>query len=488
MDLATDPKEWAAQVFGGCELGNLSRTNRLIKYAAAQAAKPTNSTGSLFKGEHAGMIGAYRFLSNDHVEPSEIGAGVYKHTAGQCKKVVEKGGEVVVVEDSSTVGFSHDVAEELGDIGGAEGTKKRGFIVHTALAFDAKTGDILGLVDQQRWVRPDKRPSRNERKQRPYEEKEQVKWQRTSEHVRELLGPQMSHVIHTCDREADIFEYLQNKIDHGERFVVRAAYNRRIQGPSAEIKNHLREELKKASVLGERTATIQQRGRVRGPKVKPARKEEKVPVSVRSATVTLLVTQKSKFPNRVPTTVNAVWVREEEESARARSSEPLDWLLLTSESVDSFTAASRVIELYEGRWRIEEHFKILKSGCGLKDRRLQSAGGLERLLVILSAIATRIQQLGVWANADPKGSCEKVLSREYWTVLFLMIAKDKSLPKRPPTLRWAMESIAKLGGWTDSKRNGRMGWISLWRGWLDLEAHVEGAIIGARFAEFLKSV
>jgi hypothetical protein len=28
----------------------------------------------------------------------------------------------------------------------------------------------------------------------------------------------------------------------------------------------------------------------------------------------------------------------------------------------------------------------------------------------------------------------------------------------------------------------------LWRGWLDLEAHVQGAIIGARFAEFLKSV
>lgn len=488
MELATDPKEWADQVFGECELGNLSRTKRLVNYATAQAAKPASATGSLFKGEHAGMIGAYRFLSNEHVEPADIGAGVFKHTAGQCEEVVEKGGEVVVLEDSTTVGFSHDVSEELGDIGGAEGTKKRGFIVHTALAFDAMTGDVLGLVDQQRWVRPDDRPSRDERKRRPYEEKEQVKWQRTSEHVRELLGPLNSHVIHVCDREADIFEYLQNKIEHGERFVVRASYNRRIKGQSSELKHHLRKELEEAPVLGERTVTIEQRGRVRGPKVKPARKEDKVKVSVRAATVTLLVTQPSKFPNRTPITVNAVWICEKGEPDPESSRKPLDWMLLSSEPVDTFKAASRVADLYEGRWRIEEHFKILKTGCGLKDRRLQSAGGMERLLVILSAIATRIQQLGVLANADPKGSCEKALPREYWTVLFLMISKGKSLPARPPTLRWAMESIAKLGGWTDSKRNGRIGWISLWRGWLDLEAHVQGAIIGARFAELLKNV
>ena len=172
----------------------------------------------------------------------------------------------------------------------------------------------------------------------------------------------------------------------------------------------------------------------------------------------------------------------------SNSSPSLDWLLLTSEPVDTFEAACRVIDLYEGRWRIEEHFKILKSGCGLKDRRLQSAGGLERLLVILSAISTRIQQLGELANAHPKGSCEKALPREYWTVLYLIMGKGKRVPKRPPTLRWAMESIAKLGGWSDSKRTGRIGWISLWRGWLDLEAHVEGAMIGARFAEILKSV
>ena len=94
----------------------------------------------------------------------------------------------------------------------------------------------------------------------------------------------------------------------------------------------------------------------------------------------------------------------------------------------------------------------------------------------------------VLANADPKGSCEKALPREYWMVLYLIMAEGKPVPKRPPTLRWAMESIAKLGGWTDSKRTGRIGWISLWRGWLDLEAHVEGAMIGAKFADLLKNV
>ncbi len=486
MRAQADSQLWAQAVFGGCDLGDERRTTRLVGYAGLQATNPGAPTGQVCKGDKASMKGAYNFLNNEQVDPDAIAQGVFRHTATQVQRVVDEGGVVVVAEDTSTAVFKHELAQHLGSIGGAAGTTTRGFMLHVALAFHADGRELLGLVDQQRWIRPGKRPGHKARKQRPYEEKESVKWQRTSEHLRELLGPTMKHVINVCDREADIFEYLQNKIDHGERFVVRNCYDRRVRGEDAGQKQHLWSELQNAPVLGERTVTIGQRGRVRGPKPKPARKEEQVTVSVRSATVTLLVTQPSKFPHRTPTTVNVVWIREGDASAAARKSDPLDWMLLTTESVDTFAAATRAIGFYEMRWRIEEHFKILKTGCGLEKRRLQSAAGMERMLVILSAIAVRVHQLAIAANANPEASCETVLPREHWTVLHLMTTRKKRLPRRPPTLLQAMEAIARLGGWANTQRTGRMGWSSLWRGWMKLETYVEAALIGAQSADLLR--
>ena len=482
----SDSLRWAQEVFGGCKLGDERRTRRLVSYAALQAANPVAPTGQVCKGSKADMKGAYNFLSNEQVDPDAIAQGVFNHTAARVECVRDEGGEVVVVEDTSTVGFTHELAQELGNIGGPEATATRGFMLHAALAFHANGHALLGLVHQQRWIRPEQRPGRNSRKQRPYAEKESMKWQRTSEHLRELLGPTMKHVICVCDREADVFEYLQYKTEHKERFVVRNTYDRRVRGKDAEQRQHLRSELQNAPVLGERLVTIAQRGRVRGPKPKPARKHEQVVASVRCATVTLLVTQPSRYPDRTPTTLNAVWVRESDASAAARKKDPLDWLLLTTEPVDTFAAATRVAEFYELRWQIEEHFKILKTGCGLESRRLQSAAGMERMLVILSAIAVNIQQLAIAANARPEASCETVLSREFWTVLYLMTTKKKRLPNRPPTLDWAMKAIARLGGWADTGRTGRMGWSSLWRGWTTLKTSVAAALLGAQFTDLLK--
>ncbi len=35
-------------------------------------------------------------------------------------------------------------------------------------------------------------------------------------------------------------------------------------------------------------------------------------------------------------------------------------------------------------------------------------------------------------------------------------------------------ALAKLGGWRDTKRTGRIGWQPLWRGWTQLETLVDG--------------
>lgn len=398
MKMMAESGAWAQDVFGGCDLGDKRRTARLVKYASQQAENPEAATGRVCKGDKAAMKGAYRLLDSDDIDPGDIAEGLCRHTATLIQRGVEGGGggDIIVVEDTSTVGFTHDIAGELGNIGGPKSTTTRGFILHAALAFRADGQELLGLIDQQRWIRPEKRAGRDARKRRAYEDKETVKWQRTSEHLRLRLGDAMRRVVSVCDREADVFEYLQNKKEYGERFVVRNCYDRSVRGADTDHKQHLRTVLEAAPVLGQRVVTVGQRGRVRGPKPQPARKAERVTTSVRSATVTLQVTRPASHPARSPITMNAVWVHQADApkaAPRKGKRKPLDWLLLTTEPVGTLADAIRVIEIYELRWQIEEHFKVLKTGCGLKDRRLQSAAGMERMLVILSGIAVRIQQL-----------------------------------------------------------------------------------------------
>ncbi len=88
----------------------------------------------------------------------------------------------------------------------------------------------VGLIEQQRWSRAtDTYGVKHQRKERPCEEKESYRWQQASERMAERLGEIQKRAITVCDREADIWHYLHYKVSHGQRFVVRAAQNRRLE-------------------------------------------------------------------------------------------------------------------------------------------------------------------------------------------------------------------------------------------------------------------
>ena len=149
-----------------------------------------------------------------------------------------------------------------------------------------------------------------------------------------------------------------------------------------------------------------------------------------------------------------------------RGVEPLEWMLLTKEPVGTLEQATTVVGYYEKRWLIEEFHKAWKSGCRVEHRPLQSLGNLERMMVITSHVAVRLLQLRSSADElGEKSSCEPILERDEWECLHAMAKPGKPIPKRPPTARWALESIARLGGWQDTKRTGRIGWQTLWHGW-----------------------
>jgi hypothetical protein len=436
------------------------RTDRLVDYAARQALNPAGSTNEVCRGADAAAEGAYRLLENDAVRAEAIEDAVFDHAAdeGADRELL------LSIQDTTTLRFDHRAREELGDIGGKEACNVRGYNVHSSLWVDGCSGAVLGLIDQARWIREENRPGKGMRKKRPYEEKESYKWEAASRRVvARLRSP--SNVVTVCDREADIHEFLRYQIQEQLRFVVRSSYDRRLQGTDACLKEHML----KRPVAGYRVVQIPQRGPQRnGNNKRAGRKKRNVRMEVRAAEVTLSPAKQSN--GRHPLTVNVVYVRE---IRPRKATERLEWMLFTTEPISTPEQIKQVVAIYERRELVEDFHKAWKTGCKVEKRRLDTKN-LERLIVILAQIAVRLLQLRSLVDENPSSSCDIILSTAQWQCLYVLGTGKHRLPKSPPTLKWALTAIAKLGGWRDTKQTGQIGWICLWRGWQALDAHAIG--------------
>lgn len=113
---------------------------------------------------------------------------------------------------------------------------------------------------------------------------------------------------------------------------------------------------------------------------------------------------------------------------------------------------------------------------GVERQRFQSAANLERMLVITAFLAVRLLQLREMLDTpeeDEQVSCDTLLSEDEWTVLWVSTQRSAP-PTTAPSIRWACLAIAKLGGFTDTKRTGRPGWDTMWHGWFRLKERLEG--------------
>jgi len=364
---------------------------------------------------------------------------------------------------------THAARLEFGDVGGPEDSYSRGLLVHTTLLMDAETEEVLGPVDQHRWTRPAAGRGRSrQRDKRPYEDKESFKWQRACEKVSERLGDTMQRVITVCDREADVYEYLLHKSGRHEGFVVRSSWSRRV----LDVKGGLNRAKEELTEVGRVSVTVPQRGG------KHARRKRTAMLTLRAGRVTLLPPKKrGGLP---PIEVGVLLCREEQAPEGA---EALSWTLFTSEDIDDATTSEEVMRYYQKRWTIEEFHKVWKSGCRIEKRPLQSAENLQRMIVITMFVAVRLLGIRERLDVDPEASCDAVLEHDEWRVLWLTRHPRKRLPTAPPSVAWAYDAIARLGGFLDTKRTGRAGWQTLWKGWDELTSRVEGFRVAMRMRE-----
>ena len=146
----------------------------------------------------------------------------------------------------------------------------------------------------------------------------------------------------------------------------------------------------------------------------------------------------------------------------------MEWLLLTTCAVHTTTDALERVDWYACRWGIEIWHKILKSGCRIEARQLETAERLQRCLPLYSVIAWRIFYATMLSRAVPAAPCTVLLDLEEWQALYCTIHRTPTPPGTPPSLRQAVHWIAHLGGFLARRGDGEPGVMALWKGFQHL--------------------
>ena len=453
--MIVDLNDWANDTFGNCELGDKRRTARVVKTAQNLASNVGSSIASA-SPDVSHLEGSYRLIRNKNVSADAIAESGFKATA----RAASEYDELLALEDTTSLNYQHSVVEDLGHVGNSSCKKIKGMLAHSVLLYVPEQEQVVGLIEQRRWIRENitvADPSSHQRKS--YETKESYKWELASEAVASRLKQHMSKCIAVCDREADIIEYLSYKHTHQQRFIVRAHYNRPL-----EQGNRLYDYASDIQSAGQYTVNVPQRG---------GRNARQATLNIRYAPVNVLAPER-KQATFAPINAYVVYCDEMDSS---NVKQALKWCLLTSEPITTKDQALKIVKYYELRWKVELFHKVWKSeGTNVQGLRMQERDNLERMAVIQAFIATRLMQLKEMGDSEKahKLPCTQCLSATQWKILFKALNKKKKLPKKVPDMKWAYQSMGKLGGWKDTKRTGRVSWKTLWTGWDKLEILIEG--------------
>jgi DDE family transposase len=248
------------------------------------------------------------------------------------------------------------------------------------------------------------------------------------------------------DREGDSRALLLKLLGSGADFIVRSAYDRRLQSESAD-RRYLRAVLGATRPLGSYRLAVA---------AGPHRAARQARMQLHVARVCLrLCDERTKRSTAV--TVTAVWARERGTTPRGET--PIDWLLLTNQPVANLADAKRIAHGYSQRWRIEEFHKTWKSGaCQVESTQLRKEHAVRVWATLQAAVATRIERLKYLARHEPDQPATVELSHDEIRAVILLKREYKSrtehVPDTLPTIGLATRWIADLGGYTGKSSGG----------------------------------
>jgi hypothetical protein len=443
--------------FANADFGDERLTGRLEFTANQMAANPSQSFPKALASQ-AAREGAYRFLSNETVNPDAI---LQPHIAETLKRVMEEP-EVLAVHD--TTDFEFRAVEDREGLGWLKYKKKgsQGFFGHFSLALSLNRIP-LGVLRLETIFRQGKpKGKRSPATLRKDSNKESLRWGRGVKQCGQQLEGK-AKVIHVMDREGDSYALFADMISDASRFVVRLSHDRGLVSSELEPTAKLFEVMAEALPLLQREVKLTaRRGHKckRTRKVHPTRKARDAPLSISATAVTIQRAghTDSSLPAFIKVNVVRVWEPNPPEGETA-----IEWKLITTEPIDTVEQVEKIVDIYRARWVVEEYFKALKTGCAYEKRQLESKTTLLNALAVFVPIAWRLlllRSLGSEANQMPATTA--LTSTQ---IQVLRVMSKRKLPESP-TVYEAMMAVASLGG--HIKNNGSPGWIVLGRGFNDL--------------------
>jgi len=389
----------------------------------------------------AGAKAAYRFWNNDRVHAEQV-------LAPHAERTVQRSMEypvVLVAQDTSEINLTdHPATRGTGYLGSPH---CRGLLLHSLLAI-APTGVPLGVLRQFTWVRPlAQLGKRHRRRKTALKEKESQRWLDGMTATAEQLS-QHPRVVLMGDRESDLFDLFAMPRPANVDLLVRVCRERRrVDHPTRYLDKALQSEPVRGHVQIEIPA-------------RPNRQARKATMAVRW--LSLEVHAPCHGPKRPAVRLNFVLI---EEIAPPPGEKPVRWLLATTLPVESMEDALRCVQWYAYRWTIERFHFVLKSGCKIEERQLETVEAMERAIPLFSIVAWRLLWLTLQARETPDALCTAILEEFEWKALCAVVpGGPRRLPVTPPTLREAVRMIAQLGGFLGRKCDGEPGPQTLWRG------------------------
>jgi hypothetical protein len=467
---------WVIEELQTVDLPDKRLNARLVEILDQLASRPASSIPSACGG-YAETVGAYRFFDNERVAFADV---LQPHIEASLRRIEEQS-LVLVVQDTTELDLTRP-SQQVAGAGPLDGSSRRGMFLHLLHAF-TPDGTPLGTLHALPWTRVAGAPSNaklpsHQRVSIPIEEKESYRWVTTLEQLQRLANQRSgTRFVGVADSEADIYELLVAGMaqPHRTDWVVRACHDRALvlgDEDAGEEGQETCDTSGKARTLRQRvvatpvlfTKTIEIRKREQ--KYNCERRSRRQPRRPRTAQVevrALRVTLRSPWrPQcRLPdVTVNVVLVHE----PNPPDDEPaVEWLLLTSLSIDTVDQIRQVIQYYCVRWLVELFFRTLKSGCRVEERRFEHVDRFLPCLGIYLIVTWRTLFICRLGRELPEVSCEVVFEPAEWQSVYKLVKRDTP-PQQPPALREMVRLVAQLGGYLNRKRDDEPGPQTVWLG------------------------
>jgi len=425
--------------FPNVDFGDIRRNERLVKIIDNLSTQPGSSIPQQNNNWYDTKA-TYEFFKNEDVSIDSLQQLISTYGVSQIKSAKP----LLIIHDISNISYNDLKAEGLGYL---DNKKGRGILCYSSIAASTE-GLPLALMYQHTWTRPLEELGKSKsRKSRLFEDKETYQWYKGMTEVNKCLGDKLQK-IHVADREADVYELFFSAYEKGTDLLIRARHNRQLSN-GCSLWNQIAEQ------------PCQQRITLQVPD-ETGKKKKDIEAAVRYQKVEILrpSTSKNKYESVELTAIEVKQVGEVK-----KEEDRIIWKLLTTVEVETVTDAMQCVKWYTYRWLIERFHYVLKSGTKIEKLQLKQAASLQKAISVYSLAAFRIMQLVYQSRHTPNISCETILTKQQWTVLYMLIHQQHNALKLAPTLSDTIKWIGKLGGHLGRKSDGPPGLKTVWLGY-----------------------